>query len=227
MSNHKNLFFEIYMKFDKNQEILFFIKNIFGKVSVPSESMNGGDLSKRLVELSISKRVLEFGSGGSTIIFANKCNSLISVESDFFYARKVKKIVERFAHVEIFWVNIGPTKSFGNPISSLETIFRNRWHKYSMRPWIEGARNVDLVFIDGRFRVSCAMQCFLNIDCNFVLVFDDYFSRNEYHSVELFLGKPIERLNDTALFEIPDHFSRQEISSEIMKELQKYTYDYR
>ena len=227
MFKRQNLFFDVYMKFDENREMLFFFKNILGKVPVPTESMSGDALSKRLVELSIGKRVLEFGSGGSTLILAQKCSSLISVESDFFYARKLKKLISEFADAKILWANIGPTKSHGSPVRSLKKIFGNKWPKYATRPWSEGARNIDLVFVDGRFRVSSALQCFLNIHCSFILVFDDYFSRSEYHSVELFLGKPIERINDSALFEIPEHLARQEVSLVTFRELEKYMYDYR
>ncbi len=216
-----------YTRIDKNQDLLFFIKSIFGKFEVLSESMSGDSLSKKLIELSNGKNVLEFGSGGSTLIFAKNCNSLISVESDFFYARKLMKITKKFEQTKILWVNIGPTKAFGNPIRRLEVIFGSWWPRYALRPWGDQTRNIDLVFVDGRFRVSSAMQCYLNIETTFFLVLDDYFSRNEYHFVEQFLGKPIERINDSAIFEIPELGERREPSLATFREFEHYIYDYR
>jgi hypothetical protein len=223
----KDRFFDFYAKIDKNQEALFFIKNISGKFEVPTESMSGDILSERLIELSRGGSVLEFGSGGSTIVFARHCNTLISVESDFFFARKLKKITKGFSNTEILWANIGPTRSFGNPIRFSKRIFRSKWISYAQRPWACQNRNIDLVFIDGRFRVSSAMQCYLNIESKFILVFDDYFSRAEYHFVELFLGKPREKIGDSALFEIPNHSQREQVNSGTWQKYEKYVYDFR
>ena len=225
--NRKNAFFEVYAKIDKNQEALFFIKSIFGKIEIPAESMSGDSLSKRLIQLSRGRRVLEFGSGGSTLIFAKNAHTLISVESDFFFARKLKKFTKNFSNTKILWANIGPTKAFGNPIRRLEKIFGNRWMKYAQSPWGEQTRNIDLVFVDGRFRVSSAIQCYLNIESKFVLVFDDYFSRREYHFVESFLGKPIEKIGDSALFEIANQSVRNRIQLSTWQEYQNYIHDYR
>ena len=223
----KITFLNIYTRIDKNQELFFFIKNIFGMLKVPSESMSGDGLSRKLVELSKGKNVLEFGSGGSSLIFAKNSHSLISVESDFFYARKLMKLTRKFAHTRILWANIGPTKTYGYPIRRLEIIFRNCWPKYALRPWGDETRNTNLVFVDGRFRVSSTMQCFLNIESAFILVFDDYFSRSEYHFVEIFLGKPKEKIGDSALFEIPDQSQRDKIDVKKWREYEKYIYDCR
>ncbi len=212
---------------NRRDALFFFFKCVFGKIDIPSESMSGGSLSEKLAELSSGKKVLEFGSGGSTLIFSQNSHMLISVESDFFYARKLRKVTRKFAHTTILWANIGPTGAFGNPIRKFEKFFGRLWPRYALRPWSEETRNLDLVFIDGRFRVCSAMQSFLNIESKFCLVFDDFFSRNEYHFVELFLGKSLERINDTAFFEVPELSERNELSQETLKEFDRYIYDFR
>ena len=219
--------FNVYAKIDKNQEALFLIKGIFGKFIIPTGSMSGDSLSKRLIELSSGKSVLEFGSGGSSLIFAKNSRTLISVESDFFFARYMKKITKEFTHTKILWANIGPVGTFGYPIRRFKGVFRHRWTKYAQRPWGTQTRNIDLVFIDGRFRVSVAIQCYLNIESKFVLLFDDYFSRSEYHFVELFLGKPREKIGDSALFVIPNKNQRDQIELGTYQESENYIHDYR
>ena len=43
--------------------------------------------------------------------------------------------------------------------------------------------DIDLIFIDGRFRVACCLKChdIMNDDC--VIIFDDFINRPHYHVV--------------------------------------------
>lgn len=72
-----------------------------------------------------------------------------------------------------------------------------------------------------------AINCFLNIESEFIIVFDDYFFRNEYHFVENFLGQPSERINDSAVFQIRKMSERIPISFEALEGLEDYGYDFR
>ncbi len=47
-------------------------------------------------------------------------------------------------------------------------------------------KDVDLVLIDGRFRVACALKCFLHVGSDCVVAFDDYLDRPHYHVVGQF-----------------------------------------
>jgi len=214
-------------RLDRNGELVFFAKSILGKVAVPKGSMSGDELSKKLIQFSKGKKVLEFGSGGSTFIFAEHCKALTSIESDFFFAKKVRKSLKDFENVKVLWVNIGPTKSFGQPIEKFRRFFSKKWREYPKFLWAKQSKILDLVFIDGRFRVWVAINCFLNIESEFIIVFDDYFSRNEYHFVETFLGQPSERINDSAVFQIRKMSERIPISFEALEGLEDYGYDFR
>ena len=59
------------------------------------------------LESIVSKeyKVLEFGSGGSTIFWAERCGSVKSFETNHKWYENVKKRVERFKNVEITLTN--------------------------------------------------------------------------------------------------------------------------
>ena len=43
--------------------------------------------------------------------------------------------------------------------------------------------SIDLVLIDGRFRVACCLKCYNIISKNCVIAFDDFLNREHYHIV--------------------------------------------
>ena len=47
----------------------------------------------------------------------------------------------------------------------------------------EEQKSIDLVFIDGRFRVACCLKCFDVIREDCLIAFDDFLNRQEYHVV--------------------------------------------
>jgi hypothetical protein len=48
----------------------------------------------------------------------------------------------------------------------------------------------DVVLVDGRFRVGCALATAFKTGREIELYFDDYKRRTQYHAVEEILGKP-------------------------------------
>ena len=42
---------------------------------------------------------------------------------------------------------------------------------------------IDLVFIDGRFRVACCLKCHGIMKENCLIAFDDFLNRTQYHEV--------------------------------------------
>jgi hypothetical protein len=196
-------------------------------MAIAKGSESGNLLSVKLLKFSKGKRVLEFGSGGSTILFAKSCKSLITVESDFSYALKMKVLCQEWKHVDVLWAYIGPTGSYGQPVQDSRLTFYKSYSSYFSVFSTNSIRSVDLVFIDGRFRVAVAMKCFLEIDSEFSLVIDDYFSREEYHSIEVFLGPPSEKINDSAVFHVKEKNQRREWNEYLSKQLEAYIFDFR
>jgi len=126
----------------------------------------------------------EFGSGGSTYEASKRSNirKIYSVESDKAWHDKLRK---RINHTDIVymltdmdsknnWGYAGPKstlaerKSYSDSIRSIET---------------DKAKYIDLVFIDGRFRVACCLKCFNAVGPDCFIAFDDFLDRKYYHAV--------------------------------------------
>lgn len=136
---------------------------------------------------------VEFGSGGSTYLAARQGIPFVSVDSDRYFMDAVRRqIVEdglhdpenqRFHHVDI-----GLTKKWGHPVMFLppSVARRERFRSYSDFP--ETPRTPDLVLVDGRFRVACALKALRALATHegWTLLIDDYLKRPGYRVVEDF-----------------------------------------
>ena len=135
---------------------------------------------------------LEFGSGGSSIAAARSGKPFVSVESDRAYLRLVQRRAAevapghkgRFLHADIGFVN-----GWGYPAFSKPTPGRvARWRRYSSRPWPTlSGHPPDLILIDGRFRVACALAVVQHAEgTTWRMLVDDYDDRPHYRAIEEF-----------------------------------------
>lgn len=148
--------------------------------------------------------ILEYGSGGSTLLAAGQDHSLVmSVESDKAWAENMQAVLDRDfpkAKVKMHWADIGPTGDWGRPLTN------RAWRKFALypmgvwdRPWF---RHPDLILIDGRFRIGCLLTALYRIERPVTVLFDDYASRKHYiKAVERFV-KPVEIVDRMARFEL-------------------------
>ena len=223
-------YYERFIRIYTESELAFKISSLTqNELSNPisSHSMNGDSLSAKLSEICKSKKVLEFGSGGSTILLAANAEKLISIESDKKFAAQVNRKLESLNYkskASVIYVNIGPTKSFGQPFSFLSPIFKYRYKNYVRVFDNLGMQfKPDIVFVDGRFRVWCSIQACKTLEHNFILIVDDYFDRKEYHEIENFLGPAKVFSENTAYFEV----QIGSIDKNIFNNLDYYMHDYR
>lgn len=145
--------------------------------------------------------ILEYGSGGSTVLASEMAGKrVVSVESDPEWAAMMRDWFTTnpgASAVEIVHADIGPTKEWGHPAGPTE------WRKfpgYPLAVWDSGFAP-DVVLVDGRFRVGCALAVAFRTEKPVTLLFDDYLPRKAYHVVEEFLGQP-EIIGRMAVFEI-------------------------
>jgi hypothetical protein len=146
--------------------------------------------------------ILEYGSGGSTVMAAEMPGKTIfSVESDKRWARNLNKYLvsnDLPSKVMMHYVDVGRTGKWGSPIDSKR--FR-RYHMYPLSIWDHPEfRQPDVVMIDGRFRVACALTTMFRCQKNTLILFDDYKNRRGYHMIDDYL-EPKEIRGNTALFE--------------------------
>lgn len=143
----------------------------------------------------------EFGSGGSTNIASYYQLKTYSVESDIKWHEKLKKsgIIANYITINL------NTSSFGYPGN--ETNIKE-WKKYIQS--YKKEYNADIILIDGRFRVACALDIFTKIRNDTLVFIHDYEPRMEYHIIEKYYIK-IKSWNSLALFlKRPNIFSIQD-----------------
>ncbi len=147
--------------------------------------------------------ILEYGSGGSTVMAAEMPGKRIfSVESDKDWARMMRAWFAGNpgqSPVEVIHADIGPTKEWGHPEDD------RAWKRFALYPlgvWENtDMGQPDVVLVDGRFRVGCALATAFHTQKPVTLYFDDYKRREQYHAAEEILGKP-ELIGRMARFEV-------------------------
>lgn len=156
----------------------------FGKIA--------SDVFMGLIESSSS--YLEYGAGSSTLLAYESCERAVSIESDDNFLAAVKRRcmglerLENSVEFEFVHADIGRTGPWGKPI--FPSIARpGRWADYPMAPWRTFGPDFrsDLVLVDGRFRVACALAVVLDQpDIEWTLLVDDYMGRSHYEPIAEF-----------------------------------------
>jgi hypothetical protein len=130
-----------------------------------------------------AKTILEYGSGGSTVLAAKLGKTVFSVESDKDWAERMAHHVASLSDTaHVHWADVGPTGPWGVPMKPRE--FR-KFSGYALSVWDRpDFEQPDLVLIDGRFRASCLVAVLLRATKPVTVLFDDYLKRGYYHGVE-------------------------------------------
>jgi hypothetical protein len=106
----------------------------------------------------------EFGMGGSTHLacaFLPPSAKLYAMDSNEEWVQNVasdpciqKRVAEGTASVSR--VDIGPTGSWGSPVGGDKV--KHMWKDYSSSIAAYKDQKIDLILVDGRFRISCALE---------------------------------------------------------------------
>jgi hypothetical protein len=117
----------------------------------------------------------EWGCGGSTFYAATfpSIQTILSIENDVKWSLDVQTNVPR---AMVKYINTGPVNPGGGPKDEMR---KSKWHEYYNAI---KSRHVDpdLVLVDGRWRVACALTVTLECPSAVVLV-HDYSNRPSYH----------------------------------------------
>lgn len=143
------------------------------------------DLSTFYTYLDRSTTYFEYGSGGSTYHAYLRPNirKIYSVESDRRWYNEVKNKVtdERL----VYYLNdmeCAPN-NWGYPGPTCPTEQKIKYSSYLPNLSPEERNSIDLVMIDGRFRVACLLKCYGQVSEECVFLFDDFWNRPQYHIV--------------------------------------------
>lgn len=161
--------------------------------------------------------ILEYGSGGSTVLAAECGKPCLSVESDALWAKMLtERLHESFdgsPTAKVFHVDIGPTRDWGYPQSS--TNWEDYW-KYPLSVWDSpGFQQPDLVLIDGRMRTACFAAAMLKVQKETTVLFDDYKNRIHYHDVERY-AQPDLFVGRMAKFTLRPHLLSMDVFADIV-----------
>lgn len=127
----------------------------------------------------------EYGSGGSTYqaSISDNITRVFSVESDLEWQTNVKTMVLNPKITYFFNEMDVQPNTWGNPGKNATKEQKKAYSNY-IRNLSEDERNsVDMVLIDGRFRVACCLKCHEIISESCVIAFDDFLNRPHYHVV--------------------------------------------
>jgi len=135
--------------------------------------------------LDMAHVYFEFGSGGSTYQASIRPNikTIYSVESDIIWHKKLKNIISTNNVRYIVSEMDTQPNTWGHPgkRATIDEVINYSTHMKNLDQHLQ--HDIDLIFIDGRFRVACCLKChdIMNDDC--VIIFDDFINRPHYHVV--------------------------------------------
>lgn len=177
--------------------------------------------------LDKAKVYFEYGSGGSTYqaSIRNNIIKIYSVESDEEWQNKLKKLI-KFKNITYFFNEMGTLpNTWGHPgpndlLSASERVKRSlqciNYSNYIRNITTDEKKSIDLVFIDGRFRVACCLKCFDIIEPNCLIAFDDFLNRPQYHVV-LNYYNIVEQTSDKRMTILQKKKNITSIPAEIIK----------
>lgn len=183
----------------------------FDPVALAQPAMRPREVAVLTSLLRRTKHMVEFGAGGSTTLSLKLgVSHLISVESDEeWISRILNDDAAARAHEDgrltLLRADIGPIGFLGGPGKGSD---REEWPNYSRTPWTHlNGHALDLILIDGRFRVACILDSLLRIDRRTVLAVHDFWNRPAYHAVLPFLDE-IDRCESLGVFRVKREFDR-------------------
>jgi SAM-dependent methyltransferase len=188
---------------------------------VPSAPrLSVGELALFDTVIADKKSVIEFGMGGSTIRLLQKSAAMvISVESDPRWSKAitntdlVSQCLAR-GRLVVHCVDVGEVGSFGFP---KDRSVADRWEEYWIAPWRDaGSDEVDLVFIDGRFRVACTLNSLLQGSPTLTIMIHDFWNRPHYQVLLKHL-ETVKRTDTLGVFVPRERLDRAQITEELAK----------
>lgn len=164
-----------------------------------------------IMHLQGAQNYLEFGAGGSTYLALTQTNipTIVSVETDENWIKHLQKwdvISKNNDRLKFMHIFIGKTGPWGYP---LENDQKDLFPNFSTLPF-QNQKKFDVIFIDARFRVACALQAILYQPKNVKILMHDFNSRPAYHCLLEFLDI-VDTADTMCLFKIKDHYNVQKL----------------
>ncbi len=167
-------------------------RHLSAKIEIPTvPHFDDEGVTYFLDRLARASCYLEYGSGGSTVCVAKRGIPFTSVDSDRRFLSAVEAKAREDSDLAVgrfIAVDIGLITEWGYPLFENPTPKHvEKWKRYPMAPWPMNPLP-DLVLVDGRFRVACALAALRNLydKIDFEILIDDYRDRDCYRPIEQF-----------------------------------------
>lgn len=171
------------------------------------------------------KQVIEFGAGGSTFVFLRKNKKVLSIENnkpylDFMNSIHYIKKGTTNKQLGFKYVDTGEIKKWGRLKNDLK---KDEWPHYYQTIWDDYEfANPDIVLIDGRFRVMCALNAIPHINRKTIVLFHDFTAPKKYDSILQFFDV-IDHVGSLYVLKVKDSIDMESLES--MKN--EFQHDYR
>jgi len=163
--------------------------------------LGNNDIDMFYKHLDKATNYFEYGSGGSTYQ-ANKRDNIekiYSVESDEDWHNKLKEEVIGNKITYIYNEMDVLPNTWGHPGPNATEEQKRNYSSHILKLSEEEQKKIDLVFIDGRFRVACCLKCFSVINDDCLIAFDDFIDRPFYHGPVLEFFQIVEKTKDNRM----------------------------
>lgn len=178
-------------KYPLNLQSQTFLNSLF-----PKPWMTKNEQNLLYHYLDQAKVYFEFGSGGSTYQALKRNLKIFSVESDISWHRQIRKDLINFTNIiNSFYQEHRINSIFSPEITFLTVDLHSKPNSLGwpgkdstfedclryMRAYNHTKYNADLILIDGRFRVACALNVAKEINTNVIVIWHDFLTRDFYH----------------------------------------------
>ena len=151
---------------------------------IPELSANDMKMFYRYLDKSTV--YFEYGSGGSTYQANLRPNiqKIYSVESDKSWINQLKSYIKDDSKITYIYNEMGTKpRTWGYPSKSCKKSNLINYSEHICNLSVEERSKIDLVMVDGRFRVACCLKCFYVINDECYIIFDDFLHRKKYHII--------------------------------------------
>jgi len=129
--------------------------------------------------------ILNIGSGGSTYQASIRDNikKMYCVESDMNWLNKLKKNIKK-NNIKFIYNSLNSLpNTWGRCGENVTDKQKINYSSQMMKLSKNEINSIDLVLIDGRFRVACCLKCYNIIKDKCLIAFDDFLTRQNYHII--------------------------------------------
>jgi hypothetical protein len=166
-------------------------------------------------------RLLEYGSGLSTLVAIKNVKKIYSVETDQTRGKLVRRMASRLAQNKLKMIipEIGDIGYRGYPISLGSAPY---FYRYPFDVWQKAMSDgfqPQLVLIQGRFRVVCFLVSLLNLSPGATLLFKDFKEMNHRYSEINSLISPLAYHGKLAEFDVPVELDLKLLAALLAKHL--------